>query len=233
VQSIALTETTYNVAGSFWKSVPDTTGCVITTAGLCATIVCPATLGTDAGVVLLQPLNAGDITVTGTGDAGPAVLHYGPIADAGHVGYTAVKGTAQFFNGGDMVTATGAGGADLPPFASQAIVAPNDIALTSPACDKLRQCPDLDRTVDLIVTWTGGGAGKVVAAIYGAEAEVLCRFGAAGGTGTVPSALLSKLGPGGASETFVPVNELSLSVGSTATTFTVQGTAAGGLSTVK
>jgi hypothetical protein len=214
---------------------------VSTTAGTCTALVCtfPVSDGTPPPAPI-PGLNAGTITVSATGAAGPAVLTYGPIGDAGFAGYKGVSATGQFFVPGAMVTATGAGGADLPAFGAESVVAPGEITMTSPACMP-GGCPDLDRTTDLALAWTGGGAGKVTADLSTSSettsTSIFCTFAAAGGTGTIPSTLLTKLGKAGdpgisGIESFIPSNEVSFTVGAATTTFSVQAGGAQSLMTV-
>ena len=135
---------------------------VSVTMGAClASVICvpPAT---DAGMpTVSDTLDVGNITIAGgSGDAGaPAVLIYGPITAGPYMykGYKDVAGNAQFFKGGDMLTATAAGGADLPAIPSQKVIAPSEVNVTAPACT-VSGCPDVDRTVDLVATWTGGSS---------------------------------------------------------------------------
>ncbi len=155
---------------------------------------------TDAGMrIIPNTLNAGTITIAGgTGDAGAATLTYGPQVVGPYMfnGYKSVTSSLQFFAGGDMLTATGAGGADLPAIPTQTVVAPSDITVTAPACTG-STCPDVDRTVDLVATWTGGGAGKAFFTYESLSDRfaviVSCNFDASAGTGTVPAALLAHL----------------------------------------
>lgn len=241
----------YTVSAGFNNRVagdPTSTGtaCTKTTVGMCTALVCTfATPAADAGTTMppapKPELNAGNITVTGMGDAGAAVLTYGPIGDAGYAGYRALNASGRFFKPGDTIRAVGAGGPDLPAFGAQTVVAPGDITLTSPAC-AASSCPPLDRTMDLAVTWTGGGAGDLIAELSTisdtTSATILCTFNAAGGTGSISKTLLSKLEKAGdpnitGIEVFAPTNAgASFNVGAAATKFAVQGEGAEGTMTV-
>jgi hypothetical protein len=177
-------------------------------------------------------LDAGTITVTGAG-ASKAVLTFGAIsAQTTQQGYAGVSSQAQFFSGGDTITVVGGGGADLPAFAAQTVIAPNDIVLIAPVCAGL-EC-DVDRTQNLSVAWTGGGAGKVRAAFETvgstSSGTVFCTFDAAIGMGTVPIAALAALGDtrdGSTTgvEIFGSLNETTFTVGGVPTTFSVQSSA--------
>lgn len=211
--------------------------CVTTMSGACYATVCTIPPPVDGGAPpgpSVAP-NAGDLTITGIRDAGAVTLTYGPIGDAGSAGYFPKSGNAQFFKGGDLVTAAGAGGADLPAFATVSVAAPDDIVLTSPAC-AVATCPDLDRTVDLAVTWTGGGSGKLQAffeSIVSSGTTTVtalgCNFDSAAHAGTVPSALLMKLGKTGDpgvlvnAESFIPASFGAFTIGATQGSFNLEG----------
>lgn len=200
----------YNASASFLRTTPSTVtpppcpGMVSVTMGACLASVLCIPPASDAGMVTIpDTLDVGTITIAGgTGDAGAAVMTYGPITSGPYMykGYKSVSGDLQFYAGGDMLTATAAGGADLPAIPSQMLTAPTDITLTAPACT-VSGCPDLDRTMDLVATWTGGGAGKVFVTYETLSANfvaiVSCNFDASAGTGTVPTALLAHLEKGG------------------------------------
>ena len=202
-----------------------------TTIGACTATVLPTT-APDAGTPTPQPpkvLDAGAITVAGAGSPASVVLEFAPVMGAGFSNYKEAMGNSAFFAGGDTLTVSGAGGPDLPSFAAQTLVAPSGIKLTSPSCSA--GCPDLDRTTDLVLTWTGGGAGKVTVTLETISDTSLvlleCKFAAAGGTGTVPAALLQKLEKAGSAgvtgvAVITPKNEVTFPVGDALTTFVVQ-----------
>jgi len=212
--------------------VPTGTAPTSTTIGDCTATVVPTTDTPDAGSPM-QPvvklLNAGPITIAGAGTPPSVMLEYGPAKGATFSNYAEVTGNTAFFAGGDSLTVSGAGGPDLPSFAAPTLIAPSRIKLTSPDCSA--GCPDLDRTTDLVMTWTGGGAGKVTATFETISAAALvlveCKFGAAGGTGTVSTALLQKLEKAGSPgvtgvAVVTPNNEVTFPVGAGLATFHVQ-----------
>ncbi|MEA2751805.1 MAG: hypothetical protein QOI41_5948 [Myxococcales bacterium] len=212
-----------------------------TTMGACTATVIPTPPSSEAGTPMaVAGLNAGTLTITGTGMPASTMLAYGPVASQqGVPGYTAAGGSTELFAAGDTMTVSGAGGADLPAFAGQSLVTPTQVAVTAPACTGT--CPDLDRTQDLIVAWTGAGAGKVVVTfetISDTQAVLLqCRFDATAGTGTVPAALLGKLDKAGEPnvsgiEQISDENEVAFPVGTAATKFTIQHTNVQSLLTV-
>jgi hypothetical protein len=204
--------------------------CTASTIGDCLVSACTLSDAPDAGAPpSATALDAGMITVTGAG-ASKAVLTFGAIsAYTTQQGYAAVSSETQFFSGGDTITVVGAGGADLPAFAAQSVVAPSEIVLSAPVCAGLA-C-DVDRTQDLAVAWTGGGAGKVKAAFETvgstSTGSVFCTFDAASGMGTVPKAALAVLGDtrdGSTTgvEIFESLSEMTFTVGGIPTTFSVQ-----------
>lgn len=145
-------------------------------------------------------LNAGAITVTGAPPTSPATLTFGALAGAGVNGYEPVSAPKRFFSSGDLIGVTGSGGPDLPSFAAQGLVAPNDIVVTAPACASPLDggaCTDVNRASDATIAWTGGGAGKVT--VYyitntdDGSKTVSCDFDAAAGTGVISKAALSRL----------------------------------------
>ena len=87
------------------------------------------------------------------------------------------------------------------------------------------------QATDLVVTWTGGGAGKVTLTFETISDAALvlleCKFAAAGGTGTVPTALLQKLEKAGSAGVtgvalITPNNEVTFPLGDGLATFHVQ-----------
>jgi hypothetical protein len=207
--------------------------CTAATIGSCITSVCTFP-DSDGGLPLAvtgTALDAGTITVTGAG-ASLATLTFGPLPQQmTQQGYASASGMTQFFSGGDSLSVVGAGGADLPAFTAKKVVAPNEVVLTAPACAGLT-CPDVDRTRDLAIAWTGGGAGSFSADFETVgstnSSAVLCKFDAKGGTGTVPKAALALLGDTRDGETtgveiFLASNEVTFDVGAIPTTFSVLG----------
>ena len=214
--------------------------CTASTIGGCLVSACTIMGVADPGTPpVATVLDAGLLTVTGAG-ATKGVLAFGTVApQSKQPGYPEVTGEKQFFHGGDSVTLVGAGGADLPAFKAQKLIAPNDLVLTAPACDA--GCPDVDRTKNLTVTWTGGGAGSVKASFETigdtATASVFCTFDAAAGTGTVPKAALAQLGDtrDGTTtgiELFTAASETSFDLAGVPTTFSLQSGGVEGLITI-
>jgi len=205
--------------------------CTASTIGKCLVEACTIASDADAGT---PPggtvLDAGTITVTGVG-ASQAALMFGLVSpQSTQKGYPSVQADLQFFTGGDSITVEGAGGADLPAFTAHALIAPNEVVFTAPTCPNLI-CPEVDRTQDLAVTWTGGGAGRVRASFETVgpnnTGTVFCTFDAATGAGTVPKAALAVLGDISDGVTtglqiFQSMNTVDFNVGDVPTTFTIQ-----------
>jgi hypothetical protein len=197
VQGQVSTAFNYNAGGGFTRfpaTTPPANGivCTASTIGACLVSACTISDTADAGAPAGgATLNAGTLTITGAGTS-KATLTFGTVSPSStQRGYAGVSGDTQFFSGGDSIVLVGAGGADLPAFAAQTVIAPSAVVLTAPLCSGL-VCADLDRTQDLAVAWTGGGAGHVKASFEtiaaNATGSVFCTFDAASGTGTVPTA---------------------------------------------
>ena len=190
-------ETTY--ATSATARAVDTTAtgggtCSITRIGPCDVVECDlASLGGDAGV------DAGTVKAPNAGD-----IHFDSALASTEIYpnkfglYNTVTGTTKFFAAGDTVTTTAAGGGSITPWSKMPVgTAPGDVTLTAPACVG-GACPDVDRTVDLQATWTGGTTGVVSATYVTTDsakkmAIVSCSFKATDGKGTIPTAALAKL----------------------------------------
>ena len=209
---------------------PVPAGCVTKTVGGCIATSCPAVDG-----ILSSSLNAGAITVAGTGPDSPVTIRYTAMGDAGLMGYSA-RGNSQFFHGGDTITASGAGGPDVPAFAAQTVIAPNEIVVTSPACAAIK-CPDIPRSHDATIAWTGGGAGKVeityITDTDDGSKTLSCSFDASAGSGTIPSAALMMLDPGTAPGFYglaivYPMSTKTIMVGTLPTLLAAQGGATEG-----
>lgn len=226
-QLVTPSATQVSVVAGFNAVAPTPAGCTKTMVAGCMATSCPDVMG-----VLRSSLNAGAITVTGTGPSSPAILTFGPLGgDAGVDGYKGLNAQSRFYNDGDMLSASGAGGPDLPAFAVQTLVAPNDIVLTAPACANV-MCTDFPRSKDVTLTWTGGGAGKVgvtyITDTDNGSKTLSCSFDATAGTGTVPSAALMMLDVGtapgfAAFEYITPNNSKTFMVGTLPTLFEAQG----------
>ncbi|MDB5219376.1 MAG: hypothetical protein JWO86_7303 [Myxococcaceae bacterium] len=233
-QLVTSSSTQVGVSAQFYPSAPTPAGCTIGMVAGCTVTSCPPGNG-----VLRSSLNAGTITVTGTGASSPASLTFGPLGDAGVDGYSSVRAQTRFYNGGDVISFSGAGGPDLPAFTTQTVVAPNDIVLTAPACADVK-CPDFSRSADATLTWTGGGAGQVsityITTTDTTYKTVSCNFDAQASTGTVPTAALMMLDVGtdpgySGVEVIGPIDSKTIMVGTLPTMLFVQGSGTEGFFT--
>jgi hypothetical protein len=230
--------TTYSGGTDAGRPAPNTT-----TLGACTAYVI---LKADAGSAPkpVSALNAGAITIAGAGVPSSVMLTYGVVAGTnGLSNYLEQDGDTAFFAGGDMLTLSGLGGPDLPAFGPQTLIAPAPSTITAPQCgvNGIGTCPDVDRTMDLPVAWTGGGAGVMVVTLETvADARVVsltCKFPRGAGKGVVPTALLGLLDKAGDPNTsgaisFAATSESNFMVGQTPTQFTMQWVTAGSLLTI-
>lgn len=138
------------------------------------------------------PLDAGVISLAGAELPADGI----ELAwDAELEAYGAFLGDAPLFDGGQTITASSAGG-ELPAWGEQSVETPGEIAVTAPDCSA-DDCV-LDRSGDLEVTWTGGGAGDVEVSVSTTDNEtaavvVYCTFEATAHQGTVPAAAMAQL----------------------------------------
>jgi hypothetical protein len=229
----------YGISAGFAK-LPTSSGAggasateVVTTIGPCyAAVITSTASGAGGAPSMITPLSAGQIVVTGSGIPASATLTFGPIGMSGYSGYAQASGDTKLFAPGDMLVASASGSADVPAFTTPGLVAPNELTVTSPACTG--GCPPLDRTQDLQVAWTGGGAGKMVVTFetISDPTTVLleCHFDASAGMGVVPAALLGKLGKAGEGDVtgvllIRPISSIDVPVGTGTVTFTIQSAA--------
>ncbi len=205
--------------------------CTASTIGKCVVEACTISDDANAGATpSVTVLDAGTITVKGVGNSQAALVFGLAAPQSTQKGYPSAHEDTQFFSGGDSITVQGAGGADLPAFTAHAVIAPSDVVITAPTCPDLI-CPEVDRTQDLAVTWTGGGAGQLRASFETVgpnnTGTVFCTFDAAPGVGTVPKAALAVLGDISDGVTtglqvFQSMSSVDFNVGDVPTTFTIQ-----------
>ena len=174
--------------------------------------------GTNGPTTVLSENLGSDLGLDGlTGDASGAA--YGPcVAEAAGTGARARAGTVTFhggqlpsagvsltdstvflpstpaFNANDSITIHSAGTADIGPFTATAL-APSEITVTSPSGFDAPGNGTLDRASDLVVSWTGAGAGSVVRVLIGGDKLLRCDFQGPAGAGTIPKAALATLAP--------------------------------------
>lgn len=144
---------------------------------------------TDGGMVVTQQ-SAGTVSVAG----GARTITLTPDADGG---YAAESSVQPSWAGGETLTLT-ASGAAVPSFTTT-IPAPVKMTLSAPDIRSGAMPLVVPRTSDLQLTWTGGSE-TVELGLWNQDnqptAQLLCRFPASRGSGTVPAAALQHLRPG-------------------------------------
>ncbi len=172
---------------------------VIATFGDCTV----SAVAPDTSLLPDEPtLDAGAVTV----DIADQVwrLAIEPSDDGPRYASDAPQDRDEFYVGGDLVTASAAGGADVPAF-SASVVAPDEPVITAPSWTPLGG--GHDRSTDLRVAWSGSTSGADVfvnilpVTIFPtpgiAEGNAItCRVDDTGLT-TVPAAALAMLPEGG------------------------------------
>lgn len=161
--------------------------CTISIEGSCLVRICttPDVIGTNP-----VPQSAGTITITG----GKKPLTLIPDAMGN---YSSTKDSLPLWDGGEMITVSGAG-ATVPAF-TMTLTAPVAIDITEPLNQGGGTPMALDRSKDFVLTWTNGGPGSFYLTMYDGMFNVTskhmlaCYFPSAPGTGTVPKAALQAL----------------------------------------
>jgi hypothetical protein len=166
--------------------------CTDSVVGSCDVYVCQAPAPTTYA-------SGGTVTISGLSQA---------VTMAPSVGKTYTPYTAQqaLYAGGETINIS-APGADAPAF-TVAVTTPTRATITSPA-KPAGGALIIDRTQDLVASWTGGGAGKVYLYVTGpatSSSNIVCRFEASAGTGSIPSAALAMLPAGMGSFTSTSVS---------------------------
>lgn len=191
----------------FWDAPGAAAGeCVLDTQGACTVTIC-------AGGTPAQPttISAGAITVTGNKSLTllpDAMNEYEMVVESG-----------LLWDPGQNVTVSVAG-ATVPAF-THAQLASSAVTITSPAAPPADTPLMVDRGQDLEVAWTGGSTGAVTM-MWKVDASqpddsfvsILCRFAAADGAGTVPTAALQALPASGTGDLLLLGGEIdALEVG--------------------
>ena len=182
--------------GSFALGGGSDSRCTTSEQGSCMVTECDLTgpvpdagAAEDAGVTL-RP-HAGDITI---GGVTPITLT--PTSDGMYATKTL---TEKIWDTADF--SVKAAGAAVPAF-EKLLQVPASIALTAPVLPDAPAKAEIDRSADLALSWTGGGAGVVTASAITSlldgttlskSTTVTCTYPASGGTGTIPAASLGKL----------------------------------------
>lgn len=149
--------------------------------------------GADRG----DDYHAGEIALT-TDTGGTARLVY---AERNPDIYLNASGTGPFFSGGETLRVSATGGRHIAAF-SHEMTLPSPVTITQPTPSSLPL--PLRRGEDVDVRWTGAGAGHVMVSLFrllprGSGREIVCRFPAGAGAGTIPGDLLRTYEPGEAS----------------------------------
>ncbi|MBL8919286.1 MAG: hypothetical protein JNJ54_10525 [Myxococcaceae bacterium] len=106
-------------------------------------------------------------------------------------GYAELLQNQELFSSGSQLTITAAG-ARVPGFTAQ-VIAPAAATLTAPVCSGM-DCGSISKAAGLSVAWTGGtGTMAIQVAPPSSGLDVVCRFPAASGAGTIPAAALATL----------------------------------------
>jgi hypothetical protein len=168
--------------------------CVLDTVAGCTVTECSYTGGGGGGGLTL--LDAGAVSIEGGKQ--PVTL----TADATKQYGSVTSGVTPLFDGGETLTVSAAGSADLPAW-SGTVVAPAPADFTAPSFDGNLT---IQRSSALSVAWTGGGAGRVrffVATVETVSGQttrtvsVSCEAPASAGSMSVPAAALGRLSPTG------------------------------------
>src|SRR5581483_903868 len=146
--------------------------CQLDPIGPCTSIACATTAMHDSG------------TITIAGGASPQTLGYGAM------GYPNLNSAAALWPAGTHLTVS-ATGADVPAW-NLSLVMPASVTITAP---DLTGMPTAPRSSDLAFTWQGGSQSISVTLAQG-KTVIRCEFPAAGGSGSIPTAVLQQLATG-------------------------------------
>ncbi|MCU0701705.1 MAG: hypothetical protein MUC96_34795 [Myxococcaceae bacterium] len=212
-----------SISGSF-TSVSGPAGaspCVESTVSNCTTTVCDFAMGGGADAGTTSTLDsAGMLSVAGTRVDGGVTLAPGAM------GTYSRTFMSQLWGGGETLTVA-ATGAAVPAF-SQTVAAPTDLNVTAPDCP-LSSCPAINKTMPLVVSWTGGGTSTVVVNVSVNDTAAnrlgtfFCTFPASAGTGMIPASVLGVVPAGTGVITIQPTNTTRFMAGSYQVTLTASG----------
>jgi hypothetical protein len=222
---------TSTVLALFEKTTTTSTlsNCTQMTSGSCTLNHC------DLGDGGLPPeYGAGTVTVTGGALTAPVTLTF----DSSQSSYSDSVTATPIYTPGQTFNVTATGG-DVAAFSGASAAAPSDVVVTSPSGGTGTNLTySIDETHDLDFVWSGGSAGsRVDVALSNLDDDtvalnVQCSFDGAGGTGTMPAALLTALGSftSGYLEMY-PISTSTLASSNATVTVTVQGTPTAGIAT--
>lgn len=196
-----------DVSAVFAGRLEPTESCVTqATSGACTFDTCTPRAIDEIRAEVAARKSAGALRIDHAGLASPLAIDPGP--DFVTFGSIYAASFSSLFSGGQAVSVTWAGAADVPDGQINA-VAPTALKLSSPACSELGDCGTLSRTTDLEVTWTptstpavgdariaidvhqfgaGEDANKVLE-----RSRLACTAAVSAGKLTIPSALLASL----------------------------------------
>lgn len=155
--------------------------------GNCTVYLCtPRAVGSPPAV---QP-NAGVVSV----DGGAMPLVFSPGSDGW---YDPIQKATAVFVGGETLTASAVGTADVPAFVAKT-KAPKVATISAPALPSGDWV--VDRTTPIELTWSGLSSAERVSVTFGANTtnpnEIECLFDGDAGSGTVPAEALAHLPAG-------------------------------------
>ena len=167
----------------FRRALPRAFDCTETAVEGCVVFECGST------ALPFDEVSAGVVDVVGA--LRPLSLAF----DGGYAGVDINDGSA-LFDGGETLTATGAG-AEVPAFSLQ-VTAPVVVVIGTPVWPAPQDVLSVTRASGLHLQWSGSSAGEVVVVFNTADqsTEVSCAFAAADGAADVPSAALLALPAG-------------------------------------
>jgi hypothetical protein len=168
------------------NKVPDWQGCAGQTFGACTAYTCAYST-----IVIgpPPPTSAGAVEVS----AGAKSITIVPAVDGTYASESLVP-PAALWGAGDLLTFSVAG--DVVPAFTHRVSALGPLTITVPPTPVAGSRGTLDRTKDLVVTWTNGSGALLELAIdatpafSGTSYELRCRWRSADGAGVVPSAAL-------------------------------------------
>jgi len=201
------TTTVSTASASFIGRTAATSSCTVTNDGVCVLYECPTT--GPAPTVRYE--SAGRVTISG-GTGAPIVMNPNPDRTYPPASFT--EATPRWSSGA-AITIT-ASGASVPAFTLRGTF-PSELTPLSPTpmMTPTGLRISATRSAGLRFTWTGERSGEAVAGlsqVVGTTSRsISCRFPAAGRSGTMSAALMSRLSPTGSDGT--PATTVSLTYG--------------------
>lgn len=177
--------------------------CTMTTMGECQVTECtvmPSDAGTGSDAGMVTPVNAGAITITGGAIPMGSPITLMPGANGLYMPFT---GMTRLWMGAGMLHVTAAGMSGGVPMFDQMLATPGDVTITAPMVTPPTPLA-INRSMPFDARWTGGTSGRVNVNLTASMSSggtthattVVCRYMAAAGMGSVPSAALMRLPTG-------------------------------------